>query len=212
MKILVDYENVNSIGLEGIKGLSKNDDIFIFYTDASRISFDMHRTIENLECKKDYQKITSDAQNALVFLLSTIIGRLIASDSKSPYSIISKDTGFDVIIQYWKGLGIRIDRYQSIKEAFDKNADVITAAEEKKPVEEVKKPEEVKPAAVVAPAVNEVKEPEKKAEVVIEPAAANDDEDEKEADVNISDEMLNELFSDDNDSGVDIDNLMNTRL
>ena len=83
----------------------------------------MHKTIEKLECKKDYQKITSQNQNALDFLLSTIIGRLIAIDSQSAYSIVSKDAGYDIIIKYWKSKGINITRNSTIKEALGSKAE-----------------------------------------------------------------------------------------
>ena len=86
MKVLIDFENVNFPGLDGIKGLTKDDEFLIFYNDTARISFDLHRQIEKLDCKKEYQKISSENDNALDFLLSTILGRYIAIDSISSYA------------------------------------------------------------------------------------------------------------------------------
>jgi hypothetical protein len=160
MKVLVDFENVNSPGLQGIKSLTGKDDLIIFYSDTSRISFDLHRQIESLECKKDYQKISTENQNALNFLLSTIIGRLIALDSRAAYAIITKDDDFDVIINYWKSKGINISRKDTIRDAVGTTAVV--------PDDEV---DEVEP-----------------------------------------EEVVNELFSKEENPAIDINNLLNTRL
>lgn len=131
MKVLIDFENVNFPGLDGIKGLTKDDEFLIFYNDTARISFDLHRQIEKLDCKKEYQKIASENDNALDFLLSTILGRYIAIDSISSYAIISKAEGYDVIIKYWKAKGINIGRYSSIREAMGNKAPVETPVEGK---------------------------------------------------------------------------------
>ncbi len=118
--VLVDFENVNSSGLQGLKSLTKEDKIYFFYNDASKINFDVHKSIENLECEKKYQKITTKTANALDFLLVTILGDLVSNNSESVYAIISNDTGYDVVVKYWNSKGVDIYRCNTVKEATEK--------------------------------------------------------------------------------------------
>ena len=127
----------------------------------------MHRDIERLECKKDYQKISSDNQNALNFLLSTILGRLVASDNGSSYAIISKDTGLDVIINYWKSIGVKITRSTAIKEVLGKSEPAPAAPAAPAPAPAA-------PAAPATPAEPETEKAEETDKVVDELFTSNE--------------------------------------
>ena len=119
MKVLVDYDNAGSAGLNGINELKKADEIYIFYREGSRLSFDLHRNLEKSVCKKYYQKTVSDTDSSIGVLLSTIFGNMVAADTRSEYAIISRNNDYDAVISYWKNNSIKISKFSSVKEMTD---------------------------------------------------------------------------------------------
>ena len=131
MVLLVDFENVHANGLQGITALRKQDTLYLFYNDTLKITIDTHRSIEKVECEKIYQKVTTKTPNAADFLLVTILGDLIGNNSERSYAVISNDTGFDVVVKYWKSKNVDIVKCSTIKEAKASAADVeVNKAEE----------------------------------------------------------------------------------
>lgn len=105
---LIDYENVGEAGLKGIADLNEEDYIIIFYSEnAGRISFDLHRMLNESTACVEYRKVKSGMKNALDFQLATYLGYLIAKhDGNTSYYIISKDNGYDVVKSFWKDQNI----------------------------------------------------------------------------------------------------------
>lgn len=102
---LVDYENVNKAGLNGVSKLSENDVVCIFYTDnADSISFGLHKRLNESQATIIYKKVESSIKNALDFQLSTHLGYIIHENADNPYNyfIVSNDKGYDVLIHFWK--------------------------------------------------------------------------------------------------------------
>lgn len=99
---LVDYENVNEGGLEGLQFLNEEDEVFLFYSENAN-----SMTKASMDCLNSgrfachYYKLAAAHKNALDFCLATEVGRLIAEGS-SKVIIISKDQGFRAVIDYWK--------------------------------------------------------------------------------------------------------------
>lgn len=118
---LVDFENVHDDGLEGIKGLTDADKVIIFYgTQIKSIPFDRHVELMNTKAHVEYFKTKKIAKNYLDFQLTSHLGYLIGKGEKGAVHIISKDTGYDSVVDYWKGYGIKIDRKVSIQEKKEK--------------------------------------------------------------------------------------------
>ena len=112
---LVDFENVHDSGLTGVSNLTENDDICIFYSVKSEhMSFDTHVNIMKSAAKVRYIKLRRSAKNYLDFQLVTHLGFLIGSGHPGPYYIISKDTGYDSALDYWKDHGVTVLRQPSI--------------------------------------------------------------------------------------------------
>jgi hypothetical protein len=99
---LVDFENVHISGLKGIKQLSAEDKIVIFYSDN-----DCETVAVLTELRDDflYAKISKSGQNALDFQLSTYLGFEIGKNSgnlaERAFWVVSKDTGFDNVVNFW---------------------------------------------------------------------------------------------------------------
>lgn len=100
---LVDYENVNSLGLNGIDKLKKNDKIVLFYSDsANTISFAVHDMILQKQIKIEKYKLSQSDKNALDFQLVTYLGYWVANhqNKESEIFIISKDKGYLSAIEF----------------------------------------------------------------------------------------------------------------
>ena len=101
---LVDYENVNKAGLNGVSKLSKDDVVWIFYTEnADSISFGLHKRLNESQATINYKKVQKGTKNALDFQLSSFLGYLIKENENTNYNyyIVSKDKGFNSLIEFW---------------------------------------------------------------------------------------------------------------
>lgn len=62
----------------------------------------------------EYIETHKVAKNYLDFQLATYLGFLIGKGEKGPVYIISQDTGFDSIVDFWRGRNIEAFRQPSI--------------------------------------------------------------------------------------------------
>lgn len=100
---LVDLENVGMSGLKGIEKLSENNRVEIFYgTKTGSIAFDKHVELSRLRVEIDYHKAAKTGKNYLDFQMGTYLGWLIGKGETGKFFIISKDTGYDSVIDFWK--------------------------------------------------------------------------------------------------------------
>lgn len=112
---LVDYENVHDAGLEGVGKLNANDKVVVFYgIKIKAVPFDRHIELMNSKAQIEYIKTDKIAKNYLDFQLSTYLGYEIGIGEKGPVIIVSKDTGFDSLVDYWKDHNIKINRQLAI--------------------------------------------------------------------------------------------------
>lgn len=111
---LVDYENVNVGGLDGVSNLTENDTVIIFYSiNADTLTFEMHRRINESKANFEFQKILLKERNALDFQLCSYLGYLIRDtgtdeNSKNSYFIVSNDKGYSILPDYWKKFGFNL--------------------------------------------------------------------------------------------------------
>ena len=102
---LIDYENVGSEGFKGCEKLRETDIINLFYTDNSR-KIDLDIINDHGESKLITHKVPTGNQSADMHLgsyLGYLIGKeCTGQDEEYKIVVISKDTGFDHIIEFWK--------------------------------------------------------------------------------------------------------------
>ena len=131
---LVDYENVSYTGLDGISKLTTKDEIIIFYSEnASVINIDY---LTHCKAHITYIKVGCGTPNALDFQL---VGYLFFHmKKKGVYIIVSKDTGYDVLIETAKNYGATVIRRASLLEYFmlDVEADRTLANDVEKEIKE----------------------------------------------------------------------------
>lgn len=124
---LIDYENTSISGIKGIDKLLSKDKVIIFYSQkAGAISFNLHVQICKSKVELEYIKIDKTGKNYLDFQLASYIGYLIGTTNETRYYIITKDAGYESIIELWKKRKshLNIKRYASIEESINppKNA------------------------------------------------------------------------------------------
>ncbi|MDR0821615.1 MAG: hypothetical protein LBN40_04015 [Oscillospiraceae bacterium] len=101
---LIDFENVHSEGIAGVEHLGENDEIVIFYSpNADTLSFELMQKLHISNAKLSYYKIRRGGKNALDFQLSSYLGYLLSTRSKDEIFIVSKDAGFDFLLDFWTG-------------------------------------------------------------------------------------------------------------
>ena len=115
---LIDYENVGSEGFKGCEKLRETDIIHLFYTDNSR-KIDLDIINDHGEAKLVTHKVPTGNQSADMHLgsyLGYLIGKeCTGQDEECKIVVISKDTGFDHIIEFWKAEeNVKISRNEKI--------------------------------------------------------------------------------------------------
>ena len=118
----IDYENVTQNGLIGVDKLPKGSVICLFYSKrADKLPIDIVSAINVSKVKLLTFKVDVGQRNALDFQLVSLLGYIIAKHRQLKifpyYHIITKDTGFNSIINMWANLGIDISRYETIAQS-----------------------------------------------------------------------------------------------
>ena len=154
----IDYENVHDSGLNGIDKIDKDSIIYLLYSDVCKnVSIAFLEKVINKEIQVKLYK-TETGKNALDFQLSSLLGYIIKQNEKQQetkrffrkqtvieqpirheYYIISKDQGFDAIVEFWKQRNVNVLRVHNLA------GDVTVPVPVKKVQLPIKKKEPVKP-------------------------------------------------------------------
>jgi hypothetical protein len=113
--VLIDFESVQPDSLAALEQQHFHVHVFVGANQA-KLSFDVANAIQRMGARANYIKISGNGPNALDFHIAFYIGKIAAADSSTFFHIISKDAGFDPLIQHLKSLGIFADRCKTIEE------------------------------------------------------------------------------------------------
>lgn len=106
---LIDYENTGESGLNGLTELASSDEVVIFYSEnADKMSFDLHRKLQECRALIEFRKIATGKKNALDFQLAAYLGYLMAKEENGRFCIVSKDLGYEVLLDFWRGRNIQL--------------------------------------------------------------------------------------------------------
>ena len=110
--VFVDFENVHEIdhAIIGSKAVS-----FTLLLGSRQTKLDVSLVEKLLEHAASVQlvRLTASGKNALDFTLAYYIGRAVASDPAGCFHIVSKDTGYDPLIEHLRSKHIRAHRHES---------------------------------------------------------------------------------------------------
>ena len=117
---LIDYENVNFSGLEGVGALNEGDEVVLFYSDSSStIPMNLHIDVQKSGAAMRYIEIKKTAKNYLDFQLAALSGYLVGTTDQTEFIVISRDSGFDSVLdlfntQDFVGRKVNFSRQDSI--------------------------------------------------------------------------------------------------
>lgn len=114
---LVDHENVHKAGLKGISRVLPEAHVAVFYStrpNEIRLLEEVCRKEPGLNLEMFYHdKVYKNYED---FQLTTYLGFLIGHLGRKigKIRVVSKDMGFDAVVDFWKEAGVDIERQETI--------------------------------------------------------------------------------------------------
>jgi PIN domain len=113
--VLIDYENVQPSSLAGLD--AEHFRVLVFVgAGQNKLTFETASAVQKLGPRAEYVKIAGNGSNALDFHIAFHIGHLSAHDPTAFFHIISKDAGFDPLIQHLKNRKVFASRSKDVSE------------------------------------------------------------------------------------------------
>ncbi|KWT91748.1 MULTISPECIES: PIN domain-containing protein [unclassified Variovorax] len=113
--VLIDYESVQPDALSVLHEDHFRLIVFVGATQA-KVAFETAAALQRMGERATYVKISGSGPNALDFHIAFYIGQLALQEGSPYFHIISKDTGFDPLIQHLKTRKILAARWRDVKE------------------------------------------------------------------------------------------------
>lgn len=109
---LIDLENVNSSGFEGASNLEEGDELIVFYSDkADTLKVQIITQLLKTSAEIKFYKCRNGIMNAMDFDIVSVLGIVYREDRD--FVIVSKDKGFDVVVERYTSFGKKNVRKQS---------------------------------------------------------------------------------------------------
>jgi hypothetical protein len=111
--VLIDFENVQP---ESLAALDKDHFKVLMFVGASqsKVPYEVAVVMQRLGARAEYIKIAGNGPNALDFHIAYFIGHLAAANPAAHFHIISRDTGFDPLIEHLKTRKVVVTRSKAI--------------------------------------------------------------------------------------------------
>ncbi len=129
--VLIDYENVQPDTMAVLDNEHFKVIVFIGANQA-KIPFEMALAIQRMGDRAEYIKIAGNGSNALDFHIAFYIGQIATQEPQAYFHIISKDTGFDPLVQHLKTRKILACRTHDVADIT-----IVKAANSKSPSEQL---------------------------------------------------------------------------
>jgi hypothetical protein len=112
--LFIDYENVTQVRLSSLQ--RPNLKIFIFVGCAQvKIPFELVREAHQLGAAVEWIGVEETGPNALDFHIAFYLGQVSLQSPTASYVILSRDRGFDPLIQHLGKLGISCRRIDNLE-------------------------------------------------------------------------------------------------
>lgn len=108
--VFVDLENVKSIDATVIGGKNLTLHLFLGPQNKKLDVEVVERLLENSQAVKLVRSPKS-GKNALDFVLAYHLGQAVLADPKGYFHIVSKDTGFDALVDFLKSKHVKVKRH-----------------------------------------------------------------------------------------------------
>jgi hypothetical protein len=111
--LLLDYENIHPKNLSLLIGHPFKVLVFVG-ANQTKVPLEFAAALQSLGKDAEYIKISGNGHNALDFHIAFSIGELSKKDPDGCFYIISKDTGFDPLIEHARKKNIYVYRAKDI--------------------------------------------------------------------------------------------------
>ena len=111
--VLIDFESVQPESLAALEREHFKVIVFVGANQA-KVPIEIATALQRMGANAEYVKISGHGKNALDFHICYYIGQLAAQDPATYFHVISKDGGFDPLIQHLKSKKIFCARSSSI--------------------------------------------------------------------------------------------------
>ena len=102
MIFLIDYENTDERGLNGIQYIEGGDQVFLFYSKSCpKIRRKYLESLEASGCRFEAVRLLRTGKNGLDFYIAIKVEELRGAGCKEPINIISQDHGYQAVIDYY---------------------------------------------------------------------------------------------------------------
>ncbi|WP_164101866.1 PIN domain-containing protein [Candidatus Laterigemmans baculatus] len=107
--VLIDFENVQPTSLAELD--AEHFRVLVFVgANQNKLDFETAAGLQRLGPRAEYVKISGNGSNSLDFHIAFYIGSLSAANPDAVFHIVSKDKGFDPLIQHLKGRNVSVTR------------------------------------------------------------------------------------------------------
>lgn len=114
---LIDSENVSGY-IKELEYLDKDDKVIIFYSvQTPNISYSQVEYILKAKCRIKTIKGICGYKDDLDKQIISYLGFELRCNSKSEYYIVSKDKGYDVVVDFWNNEDRKVKRIDCIQES-----------------------------------------------------------------------------------------------
>ena len=111
--VLIDYENIQPADMQALDRDSFHVIVFVG-ANQTKVTYEAAVVLQRMGARASYIKIAGNGNNALDFHIAFYIGELTAKEPDACFHIVSKDTGFDPLIQHLKSRKISVSRVKTL--------------------------------------------------------------------------------------------------
>lgn len=113
--VLIDYENVQSEDLSALKQDHFRTIVFVG-ARQTKIPFETAAELQQMGSKAEYVKISGTGPNALDFHIAFYIGQFAEKDPEAYFYIVSRDAGFDPLLNHLKTRKVNAFRVMTVRD------------------------------------------------------------------------------------------------
>jgi len=110
--VFVDFENVHQIDVSVIGAKSVNFTLLLG-AKLTRLDAGLAEKLMEHAASVQFVRLASSGKNALDFTLAYYVGRTVSADPAAYIHIVSKDTGFDPLVEHLRSRHIHARRHDS---------------------------------------------------------------------------------------------------
>ncbi len=116
--LLIDFENIQEIPLQAIDPASTEVRLYVGKSQ-NRVPFELASAAQRFGEAFSWHKIAGEGKNNLDFHIAFELGHLSAKGERDcEYVILSKDTGYDHLLEFARGKGIHCRRIRTLGDLY----------------------------------------------------------------------------------------------